>query len=74
VGERVTLLDEDLMTDSSPCWEEVDTMTSGECLDAFVFLKVFGGFVLDVVVESKNWLGGIPDALCADGVESKLCY
>lgn len=76
VWECVPLFDEDLVSDSAPGAVKVDVVGTGKGFDRAVFLEVFGGFVLDVVVEGEDGLGGVVDFGCAEGFEPttrKLC-
>lgn len=58
---RVSLLDHDLMTDSSTSGVEVDSVLLSELLDVGVLGEVLLGLVLDVVVEGEDGLGSSVD-------------
>lgn len=57
------------MTNTSSCWEEVDSMLTCERLDVCIFGKVFLTFILDVMINSKDRLRGIVYSFCTYGLE-----
>jgi hypothetical protein len=68
--KRVSFFYEDLVPDSASGAVEIDTVRARKGFDRCVFLKVFWGFVLDVVVEGEDGLVGVVDFGGAKGFES----
>jgi hypothetical protein len=58
VRESIALLHEDLVSNTSSGWVEVDTMVSSKLFDVCVLLEVLGSAILNVVVKSKDRLSG----------------
>lgn len=52
----VTLLDHDLVTDTTSGWIEVDRILLCELLNVGVLSEVLLRLILNVVVERKDWL------------------
>ncbi|PLW24713.1 hypothetical protein PCANC_27536 [Puccinia coronata f. sp. avenae] len=54
----------------SPAWgEEVDVLLVCESFDPGILFEVFGGFILDVMVNSEHGLAGVGYEGSANGIE-----
>ena len=65
----VALFHHDLMSDARPCRVEICSMKLRETFDGAVFVQIQLVPVLDIVIERKDELSGIPDFLRPDGLE-----
>jgi hypothetical protein len=58
------------MANTATSWVEIDLMIFGKLLDLAVFFKILLTLILNIMVESKDWLAWVVEFGCTNRFES----